>query len=271
MKMLVIDWNPIVFNLGGFEVRWYGVFVVLAVITVIGIALLEAKRRHFSTDVIWDVGLWSVIGGVLGARLLHIIDKWDYYIQHPDQLLNFAGLAIWGAVLGALVAVIIYTYVKKISFWELVDIVAPGAILGQAIGRVGCLINGCCYGRVCELPIASLYQHPDSYAPHGIPLYPTQLFHIAWNVAGFVLLWLLRKRMKPQGALFLLWLIYFSVGDFIIHIYREGDIFMFNLQQAQVIDIAIIIVAAALWVMRAAVSRKRSPAEVNTSGQNPED
>jgi phosphatidylglycerol:prolipoprotein diacylglycerol transferase len=114
MKMLVIDWNPIVFNLGGFEVRWYGVFVVLAVITVIGIALLEAKRRHFSTDVIWDVGLWSVIGGVLGARLLHIIDKWDYYIQHPDQLLNFAGLAIWGAVLGALVAVIIYTYVKKI-------------------------------------------------------------------------------------------------------------------------------------------------------------
>ena len=265
-----INWNPIVFHLGNFEIRWYGVFVVLAVITVIGMALLEAKRRNFSRDTIWDVALWCVIGGILGARLLHVIDKWDYYMQHPDQLLNFAGLAIWGAVLGALVAIIVYTQVKKISFWELGDIVAPGAILGQAVGRVGCLINGCCFGLTCDLPIAVFYQHPDSYAPHGIPLYPTQAFHLIWNVAGFVLLWLLRKKMKPQGALFLLWLIFFSVGDFVIHFYREGDIFMFNLQQAQVVDIAVVTVAAVLWIWRVIASRKPAPAvESNTTGQNP--
>ena len=269
--MLDIDWNPIVFQLGTFEVRWYGVMVVLAVIAVIGIALLEAKRRGFSQDMIWDVGLWGVIGGIIGARLLHIIDKWNYYVSHPDQLINFAGLAIWGAVLGALAAMIIYCRVKKISFWELGDIIAPGAILGQAIGRVGCLVNGCCYGLTCDLPIAVFYQNPDSYAPHGVPLYPTQIFHIIWNLIGFVLLWLLRKRMKPQGALFFLWLIYFSIGDFIIHLYREGDIFLFNLQQAQAVDVGIVVVAAALWVMRIVMSRKPAqPAEVNTNGQNPE-
>jgi len=269
--MLDIDWNPIVFTLGTLEIRWYGVMVVLAVIAVIGLGLLEAKRRGFSQDMIWDVGLWGVIGGVIGARLLHIIDRWDFYIAHPDQLLNFAGLAIWGAVLGALIAMIIYSLVKKISFWELGDIIAPGAILGQAIGRVGCLVNGCCYGLVCDLPIAIFFEHPDSYAPHGLPLYPTQIFHIIWNVIGFALLWLLRKKIRPQGALFLLWLIYFSVGDFWVHLYREGDIFMFNLQQAQVVDIGIIAVATVLLVMRIVVSRKQAPAaESNTNGQNPE-
>ena len=265
-----INWNPIVFQLGNFEIRWYGVFVVLAVITVIGFSLLEARRRKFPIDLIWDVALWCVIGGILGARLLHVIDKWSFYWQHPDQLLNFAGLAIWGAVLGALAAIVIFSLVKKISFWELGDIIAPGAILAQAVGRVGCLINGCCFGLVCDLPIAVFYQHPDSYAPHGLPLYPTQLFHIVWDVAGFVLLWLLRNKMKPQGTLFLLWLIFFSIGDFIVHLYREGEVFMFNLPQAQVVDIAITAVAASLWVMRLVVTRKKAPAvEANTSGQNP--
>lgn len=274
--MWEIDWNPIVFTFGTLEVRWYGVMVVVAVIAVIGIALLDARRRGISQDVIWDLGLWGVIGGIIGARLLHIIDKWDYYISHPEQFLNFAGLAIWGAVLGAMVALIIYSFIKRISFWELGDIIAPGAILGQAIGRVGCLINGCCYGLTCQLPIAIVFQHPDSYAPHGVPLYPTQIFHIIWNLAGFVLLWLLRKKLKLKGALFLLWLIYFSVGDFAVHLFREGDVFLFNLQQAQVVDILIIISATALMITRIMVSRKKVQPEaaetsVKTNGQNPED
>ena len=93
---------------------------------------------------------------------------------HPAELLNFAGLAVWGAVLGALTAIAIYVFIKKISFWQLGDILAPGAIMAQAIGRVGCLINGCCYGDVCDLPIAVLYSNPNSYAPQGLPIYPTE-------------------------------------------------------------------------------------------------
>ncbi|MDD5313223.1 MAG: prolipoprotein diacylglyceryl transferase [Dehalococcoidia bacterium] len=272
--MFEIDWNPIIFSLGTLEVRWYGLMVVLAVIAVIGIALLEARRTGFPTDVIWDVGLWAVVGGILGARLLHIIDRWEYYIYHPDQLLNFAGLAIWGAVLGAFIAILIYVYVKKISFWQLGDIIAPGAIVGQAIGRVGCLVNGCCYGLTCELPISIIYLNPNSYAPHGIPLYPTQIFHIVWNMLGFGVLWMLRKRLKPLGSLFLLWLIIFSVGDFIVHIFREGEPFLFSLPQAQVIDIAILAVGVPLFVYRIVRYRTKKPdaiaEEVNTSGQNPE-
>ena len=128
--MFDIDWNPIIFSIGTLEIRWYGVMVVLAVIAVIGFSLLEAKRKGFSQDVVWDAGLWAVIGGIIGARLLHIIDKWEYYLNQPEQILNFGGLAIWGAVLGGLLAILIYCMVKKLSFWQAGDIAAPGAILG---------------------------------------------------------------------------------------------------------------------------------------------
>ncbi len=268
--MFDIDWNPIIFSIGTLEIRWYGLMVVLAVIAIIGFALLEAKRTGFPQDVVWDVGLWAVVGGIVGSRLLHIIDRWDYYIYHPDQILNFAGLAVWGAVLGGAIAILIYGLVKKISFWQLGDLAAPGAIMGQAIGRVGCLINGCCYGLTCELPFAVIYQNPSSFAPHGIPLYPTQLFHIIWNLIGFGVLWGLRTNLKPQGSLFLLWLIFFGAGDFAIRFFREGEPFLFGLPQAQVIDIAIMAISIPLLIIRMvrykAGKRAVEAAEVNKSG-----
>jgi phosphatidylglycerol---prolipoprotein diacylglyceryl transferase len=273
--MLDIDLNPILFSFGSFEIRWYGVMIVVAVMAAIGISLLEAKRRNFSQDVIWDIGLWAVIGGIVGARLLHVIDKWEFYVNHPDQLLNFAGLAVWGAVLGGGVAILIYCLVKKISFWSLGDIVAPGAIMAQAIGRVGCLINGCCYGDTCDLPIAVIYQNTNSYAPQGVPIYPTQEFHMIWNLIGFAVLWAIRKKLKPDGALFLIWLIFFAVGDYAIRFFR-GDTtpFMLGLPEAQVVDIGVAVVAAVMLIVRIVRYRKPVPApevaDVNKSGQNPE-
>jgi len=272
--MFDIDWNPIIFSIGTLEVRWYGVMVVLAVITVIGFSLIEAKRKGFSQDMVWDVGLWAVIGAIIGARLLHIIDKWGYYINNPGQILNFAGLAIWGAVLGGLLAILIYCMVKRLSFWQLGDIAAPGAILGQAIGRVGCLINGCCYGLTCELPIAVTYNNPNSYAPQGVPIYPTQLFHLIWNLIGFGILWLLRKRIKQQGQLFMLYFIVFGVGDFVIHFFREGEPFLFGLPQAQIVDILMVPTALIIFIVRAVRYKSTGQSAVveqpNTSGQNPE-
>jgi phosphatidylglycerol:prolipoprotein diacylglycerol transferase len=269
--MYDIDWNPIIFSIGTLEIRWYGVLVVLAVIAVIVLSLVEARRRGIAQDIIWDAALWAVVGGIIGARLLHIIDRWQYYLYHPEQLLNFAGLAIWGAVLGGLIAILIFCLVKKISFWLLGDIAAPGAMLGQTIGRVGCLVNGCCYGLTCELPIAVIYSNPNSYAPIGVPLYPTQMFHIIWDLAGFVVLWLLRKKLKPAGTLFLLWLIFFGVGDFIIRFFRESEPFLFNLPQAQVVDILIVVAAVITLVVRYVLYRRAGRmerSEVSKSAQN---
>lgn len=271
--MLDIDLNPVLFSIGSLEIRWYGVMIVIAVISAIGISLLEARRKGVPQDAIWDIGLWAVIGGIIGARLLHIIDKWDYYYSHPEQFLNFAGLAVWGAVLGAGVALLIYCLVKRLSFWLLGDIAAPGAMMAQAIGRVGCIINGCCYGNTCELPIAVLYQNPHSYAPQGVPIYPTQEFHLIWNLLGFAVLWLIRKRVRPDGTLFLIWLIFFAAGDYAIRFFR-GDTspFLFNLPEAQVVDIAVAGAALVMLIIKVVQYKKTRPApemiEVNKNGQN---
>jgi phosphatidylglycerol:prolipoprotein diacylglycerol transferase len=188
-------------------------------------------------------------------------------------LLNFAGLAVWGAVLGGLAAIYIFCRVRKISFWLIGDIAAPGAILGQAVGRIGCLVNGCCYGLTCSLPFAVVYLNDNSYAPHGIPLYPTQLFHILWDIVGFIILWVLRKKLKTEGILFLLWLVIFAAGDFIIRFFRESEPFLFNLPQAQIVDIIIMLAAGAAMIVRCFMHGRATAADEsadsNKNGQNP--
>ena len=248
--MIEIDINPVAFSIGPLMVRWYGIMVVLAVVTVIFIALREAKRIGIPQEHIYSISLWAIIGGLIGTRLFHIIDQWKYYMAHPWQIIGFEGLSIYGAVVGALIAILIYTQVNKLSFWQIGDIIAPGAILGQAIGRVGCLLNGCCYGVACDLPWAVVYENPNSYARLGIPLHPTQVYHIIWNLTGFAVLWLLRKRLKPQGSLFLLWLALYAAGDLSIRFFREGEPFLFGMQQAQLIGILMLVITVPWLTIR---------------------
>jgi phosphatidylglycerol:prolipoprotein diacylglycerol transferase len=249
--MITININPVAFSIGALDVRWYGIMVVLAVVTVIAIAVLEARRVGIPDEHIYNVSLWAIISGILVSRLLHVIDKWDYYMANPRQIIGFAGLTVYGAVLGALIAVLIYCWVKKISFWQIGDVLAPGAILGQAIGRIGCLLNGCCYGLPTSLPWGVVYTNPDSYCLlRGELLQPTQIYHILWNLAGFGILWSLRRRLEPKGSLFLLYLALYAAGDLSIRFVRVGEPFLFGLQQAQLIGIIVLVVTVPWLIIR---------------------
>jgi phosphatidylglycerol:prolipoprotein diacylglycerol transferase len=260
--MITIDINPVAFSIGAFEVRWYGIMVVLAVVALIAISLREAKRVGLAEEHIYSVGLWGIIGGIIVSRLFHVIDKWSYYIAHPAQIFGFEGLTVYGAVLGALLAVLIYCWVKKISFWLMGDVIAPGAILGQAIGRVGCLMNGCCYGLPTSLPWGVVYTNPASYCPLDESFQPTQIYHLIWNLIGFGILWSLRRRLKPQGSLFLLYLALYVAGDLSIRFVRVGEPFrsgmFFNLQQAQLIGIVILAVTVPWLIVRMLRARKQA-------------
>jgi phosphatidylglycerol:prolipoprotein diacylglycerol transferase len=252
--MITININPVAFSIGAFEVRWYGIMVVLAVVAVIAIALREAKRVGLAEEHIYSAGLWAIIGGIIVSRLFHVIDKWDYYIAHPARIIGFEGLTVYGAVLGALLAVLIYCWVKKLSFWLIGDVIAPGAILGQAIGRIGCLLNGCCYGLPTSLPWGVVYTNPGSYCPLGESFQPTQIYHLIWNLIGFGLLWSLRTRIKPQGSLFLFYLALYAAGDLSIRFVRVGEPFrsglFFNLQEAQIIGILVLLVTVPWLIVR---------------------
>ncbi len=256
--MIDININPIAFSLGAFEIRWYGIMVVLAVIAIIGISLLEAKRVGIADDHIYSLGAYAVIGGIVFSRVIHVIDKWDYYIAHPMQIFNFEGLAVYGAVIGVVLAIIIYCLAKKLSIWLIADIISPGALVGMAIGRIGCVLNGCCYGLTTSLPWAVEYTCPDSYAPLGVPLHPTQIYHIIWNLIAFAVLWSLRRRLKPRGSVFLLYLAFYAAGDLIIRTFREGEPFLFGLQQAQLIGIIVLVITVPWLIVRMLRAKRKA-------------
>jgi phosphatidylglycerol:prolipoprotein diacylglycerol transferase len=256
--MINIDICPVAFSLGPFEIRWYGIMVVLAVVAIIAISLLEAKRVGIAEDHIYNLGVWAVIGGVLFSRIIHVIDKWEYYIAHPLQIFTFEGLAVYGAVIGVTLALVLYCLVKKLSIWQVADVISPGALVGMAIGRIGCLFNGCCYGLTTSLPWAMDYTCSSSYAPQGMPLHPTQIYHIIWNLAAFGLLWSLRRRLKPTGSVFLIYLALYAAGDLLIRFFRDGDPFLFGLQQAQLIGIIILVISISWLVIRMWLAKKKA-------------
>ncbi len=263
MFTLTISISPVVLKLGIFEIRWYGVMVALAVLAVIAISLSEAKRLGVARDHIYNLAIWAVLGGVIMSRLLHVIDEWHYYISHPEQIISFAGLTIYGAVLGALIAAVVYARVKRLSIWQLADILAPGAIMGQAVGRIGCIINGCCYGLANPPRWAGaiVYTNPEHAllgTPVGVPLYPTHLYHLVWNLIGFAVLWSLRKRLSPRGSLFLLYLAIYAAGDLTIRSVREGAPFLFGLQQAQLIGIVILLVTVPWLAIRMCLGGRKA-------------
>ena len=254
--MITINIDPVLFHIGPVEIRWYGVMVALAVIAIVAISLREAKRLKIAEEHIYNVAVWGVIGGIIGSRVVHVIDKWSYYSQHLDQIVGFAGVAVYGAVIGAVLAVVLYVWIKKLSLWQMLDVVAPGALVGMAIGRIGCVINGCCYGLPTDSDWGCVYENPNALAPIGIPVQPTQEYHIIWNLAAFGILWALRKRLQPAGSAFLLYIALYGAGDLVIRFFREGELFLFGMQQAQLIGIILLVTSMSLLAFRMVRYRK---------------
>ncbi|TET42970.1 MAG: prolipoprotein diacylglyceryl transferase [Dehalococcoidia bacterium] len=282
--MLVIGIDPIAFSIGPLTVTWYGITVALAAIVLFAITFRELKRLGISGDIMYGLFPCGIIGAIIGARLFHVVDYWDYYVTHPGEIIGFAGLSLYGAIIGAVVAALIYVTVKKMSFSSLAvlgDAAAVGAPLAQAIGRVGCTINGCCFGKPSpfhSFPGAVIYTARDAIPRYWdglhlyqdgatIPLYPTQIYFLFWNLIVFAVVWRLRDRLKPQGSLVLLYLCLYAAGDFGLRFFRLNEPFLFGLHQGQVISLIILVVALPLLVMR--MRKFRQGASVAASANEP--
>ena len=248
------------------SVRWYGIIVALAILVIV-LWMLRAVRKgaNLSYDTVFTAALVGIPSGIVISRLLHVVDKWGYYIHNPGQIVGGAGLTIYGAVLGAALAIWIYSRFSKFQFGYFADTIAPAIILAQVIGRVGCTINGCCYGIPTSLPWGVVYAHPDSVAyaasqalPLGMGLHPTQLYEIIYNLLLFAVLLKLRGRFKPDGSLFLIYLGLYSLWRVGIAFLREGTPFLFGLPQAQVIGIIVLAVCVSLLAYRARWVRREA-------------
>ena len=273
--LITIGIDPIAF----LTVRWYGIMVALAVLVVVLWMLREVRRgATLSYDTILTAALVAIPSGIIISKLLHVIDNIVVaklhpelvltghvvdYTQHLGLILGFSGLTIYGAVLGAALGIWIYSRFSNFRFGYFADLVAPGIILSQAVGRVGCTINGCCYGMEAPawLPWSVVYTHPDSYAPLGVALHPTQPYEIIFCLIGFAVLLRLRGHLKPDGSLFLIYLSIYSLWRVGIGFLRDGTPFLFGLHQAQVMGIIVLLIAIPILALRTRWVRAERRAE----------
>jgi phosphatidylglycerol:prolipoprotein diacylglycerol transferase len=232
--------------------------VILAIVFLVGWVLYFGKQAALTSEFVISAALWAIPLGIIGAKLVHIVDDLSYYVVHPADITSPSGFAIFGAILGAMLGVWIYCRIHRVSFAPLGDMMAPGIILAQAIGRVGCTINGCCYGTASSLPWVVTWTHPNTYAPLGIPVHPTQVYELLWDLLVFAILWwLLRGRLKQPGLLFAAYLTLYSLGSFSIRFLR-GDVSTFAgvFNEGQVISLLVFIVAAGFLIKQYCASRR---------------
>ncbi len=257
----------ILFTIGGYQQRSYGVIVALAILlgTVVAYFLTNDKayRQH-----LLDVLLYGVLGAVIGARLWQVFFyEWPYYSQHPAEILMIwhGGLAIQGSIVGAVIVGLIYTWKQRISFWHLADIAAPGLIFGQAIGRIACFLNGDAFGSPTNSAFGLIYPPgTPAYVIYGSqPLWPAEVWEGQWDMVVFALVLLMsRWRKWPQGMVFLAYITLYSLGRFSLEFLRgDGPRYLFHWTAAQWISVAMIVLALSYALVVALKSRMRQALE----------
>ncbi|WP_341525583.1 prolipoprotein diacylglyceryl transferase [Nostoc sp. UHCC 0302] len=238
--------GPILLKIGPLTIRWYGLLIATAVL--IGVILSQnlAKRRNVNPELLSDLFFWLLIGAIPGARLYYVLFRWSEYAPNPEKIIAIweGGIAIHGAILGGVTAALIFAKLKKVSFWQLADLVAPSLILGQAIGRWGNFFNSEAFGGPTNLPwklYIPLDHRPPEYANFDY-FHPTFLYESLWDLGVFALLITLFFRSlsgKPRlkvGTLFLIYWVAYSLGRLWIEGFRTDSLMLGPLRMAQVVS-----------------------------------
>ncbi|MGQ9545893.1 MAG: prolipoprotein diacylglyceryl transferase [Dehalococcoidia bacterium] len=244
--MLTISIPPVAFTIGSLEVRWYGIMIGIGVLALLTVMLREARRLGITRD-IYSIFLCGVIGGLVGGRLAYVVYYWERFSANPREIIGFAGLAQNGMILGIVGGALIYMGVTRMRFSTLLriaDAFAVGAPLGLALGRVGCTLNGCCHGMPSPFnffPLAVVYTPRDTISSEywGVPVYPTQIYHVIWNLIVFAIVWRLRGKFKPEGSLVFFYFCIHAAGDLGLRFLRadRGVVFA-SLDIPQIINLA---------------------------------
>lgn len=252
--LIEIDIDPVIVQIGPLALRWYSLMIMTGVLVGTWVAAKLAERRGISPDDVYSAAFWVVGAGIVGARLAHVIDRFDFYRDNPLKILAIyeGGLAIWGALIAGGLAGWWYTRRYNVPFWPFADSVSHAAILGQAIGRLGCIVNGDVAGKPTNTDWGFVYTNPHALLPRpeyfNVATHPYPLYELALDLAIFAGLFLVAKYVRFDGAVFLAYCFLYSIVRFVLTFVREEEMFLFGLQQAQVLSIVIMVVTAYLYL-----------------------
>lgn len=222
---------PKIANLGPLTLHTYGLLLAVAFLVGIWWSSRLAQKEGIHPDTIWNLGLIVIASSLVGAKLLLVIVEFNYYKRNPAEIFSLDTLRSGGVFLGglivALAATTFYFHKKKLPGWKFADLMAPGIALGHSIGRVGCFMAGCCYGKACSLPWAvtftSEYAHANVGVPLNVALHPTQLYESLTELLIFIGLMRARRGKKFDGQIILLYLMAYSAARFFLEFLRGGD------------------------------------------------
>jgi phosphatidylglycerol---prolipoprotein diacylglyceryl transferase len=245
--------HPVALQFGPFTIYWYGVFIALGFILGLWTASRRAPQANLASERIADLGPWLVIGSILGARIWYVVTYWqESFAQQPFWeifMIQHGGLVFYGGLAGGMAGG--YLGVKKMGlpFWATADVLAPGIALGHVFGRIGCLMNGCCYGYPTHCSWAVRF--PATHATGGVPVHPTELYEALLDLGlALGLAWFFRRR-KRDGQVFAAYLILYALVRFFVEFYR-GDYTVYYLHgllsPGQVLSCVVFLAGLITWV-----------------------
>jgi phosphatidylglycerol:prolipoprotein diacylglycerol transferase len=231
--------HPVICEIGQFHIYSYGLLLAIGVFVSTWLLASDALRMGVKKDVVYDLAFWVVLCGIIGARFFYIFLNLDHFLQNPTEIvmLHKGGLAWQGSFIGGLVSGIIFLRSKKIPLWPFLDIAAPYIALGHAIGRIGCLLNGCCYGKPA---VWGLF-----FPVWGERLVPTQIFMSVGQIGIFLLLKAFSAKARFEGQVFIWYLMLSSVERFSIEFFRADHELYWGLSIFQYVCVVIFLAGMA--------------------------
>jgi len=216
--------DKIAIDLGFRDIHWYGVFVALGFIIGLWTAGRRGRKQGLEVQAVFDLGFWLILGGILGARTMFVVNYWDTFFANASLWEIFAihkgGLVFYGGLIGAVAVGFIWLRHQGLPQWKVADTMAPSIALGHAFGRLGCLMNGCCYGQACALPWAIHF--PNDHETAGAGVHPTQLYESLANLGLYVALDCFYLRRRFDGQVFACYLMAYAILRSIVECFR-GD------------------------------------------------
>lgn len=264
--MIDILVGPNLVSFGTFVMSWHGFFSFVAVASAVYLIGRWAPMNDIDPDDMYSVAIWAILGGILGARAVHVIDNWGYYGGNPGQIIAIwtGGIGMWGGVLGGLIGGVLSARKIGLPIGLTADTIAPSLLFAKSIGRLGDIVNGEHCAKAWDFALGFIWRHPFSNASPctngiGVSVQPVIAYEMIWNMLALIVIWKLRGRLRPAGMLFVLYLALYSIGRFGVTFMREDRIWALGLQQAQYIALIVLAVTVPLLLIKARPSAEVQP------------
>ena len=260
--------DPVIADIAGVEITWHGLFTALGVVAGVAVAAYLARRAGYPEDTVYNVALSLVIGGIIGARALYVIENWSLFKDDPGEIfaINTGGISIYGALIGGTVGGWLYVFLRKVPNIPLgADIAAVGGIIGMAVGRIGDIINGEHFASDTGLPWGVVYTHRDSpsfiaFGPGALPQHPAVAYELIGDLVIFLLLIVIYARSPRAGITFFAWVFLYGLLRTLVSFLRLDDIVFLGLRTAQLIGIVAMVsgLGGIAYLLRTPPSEERA-------------